>query len=123
MTANPDAPVQEGEDLVSVCPVSAAFESIGSKWRLAVLHTIHIHGEQRFSELQENTTADSSTLSRVLGELEERDFVDRRLEDRPIATYYRLTPKGQSLASVFEAIEAWAEEWTDIESADDTRRS
>jgi len=35
----------------------------------------------------------------VLDDLQETDFVDRRLEeDSPVATYYSLTPKGESLA-------------------------
>lgn len=116
MSSYPDRSDDEGDDLLEICPVSKAFEQIGSKWRLVVLHSLHMSGEQRFSELQEATTAESATLSRVLGELEERGFVHRRLEDRPIATYYRLTDKGSSLARVFDAIEAWADEWTVAES-------
>lgn len=117
MTIPSDGETPTGEDLLNVCPVSQAFEEIGSKWRLVVLHSIHMNGEQRFSELQETTSADSGTLSRVLEELEAGGFVDRRLEDRPISTFYSLTEKGESLATVFDAIEAWADDWTDAESA------
>ena len=117
MTIPSDGETPTGEDLLKVCPVSQAFEEIGSKWRLVVLHSIHMNGEQRFSELQETTSADSGTLSRVLEELEAGGFVNRRLEDRPISTFYSLTEKGESLATVFDAIEAWANDWTDAESA------
>lgn len=117
MANSPDRPDTESDELFEACPVSKAFEQIGSKWRLVVLHSIHINGEQRFSELQEATTAESATLSRVLEELEERGFVNRRLEDRPISTYYSLTEKGKSLGNVFNEIEAWANEWTSAESA------
>ena len=65
-------------DIFRVCPVARAFEITGSKWRLTVLRCLHLWGEQRFSELQETSTADSATLSRVLGDLEERNLVDRR---------------------------------------------
>ncbi|MEF8815038.1 MAG: winged helix-turn-helix transcriptional regulator, partial [Halovenus sp.] len=58
--------------------------------------------------ITDETPADSSTLSRVLEELEGRDLIRRRLEDRPIATYYDLTEKGESLASMFDDLEAWA---------------
>ena len=102
-------------DVFELCPVSRAFEVVGSKWRLTVLRCLHLWGEQRFSALQEASSADSSTLSRVLEELEERDLVDRRLEDRPIRTYYRLTERGAALADVFEAFEEWAMEWTPAE--------
>ena len=81
------------------------------------MHSLHNNGEQRFSELQEETTAESATLSRVLEELDERGLVDRRLEDRPIATYYRLTEKGESLSGVFDEIEEWADDWTTAESS------
>jgi DNA-binding HxlR family transcriptional regulator len=117
MTSNPNQSVPEDDELFDACPVSQAFEQIGSKWRLVVMHSIHKQGEQRFSELQETTSAESATLSRVLDELEELGFVNRRLEDRPIATYYSLTGKGKSLATVFDEIEAWADEWTTAESS------
>lgn len=117
MTIDSDQSASESDELLEACPVSKAFEQIGSKWRLVVMHSIHMQGEQRFSELQATTTAESATLSRVLEELEERGFVNRRLEDRPIATYYSLTEKGESLANVFDEIEAWADEWTTAESS------
>jgi len=106
------------DDLFEICPVARAFEIVGSKWRLAVLRSLHLYGEQRFSELQETTTADSATLSRVLENLEEQDLINRRLEDRPIATYYDLTERGVSLTGVFEEFESWAFEYTAAEKTD-----
>jgi DNA-binding HxlR family transcriptional regulator len=103
------------DDLFEVCPVARAFEIAGSKWRLATLRSLHLYGEQRFTELQETTTADSATLSRVLDDLEDQSLVVRRLEDRPIATYYDLTEPGAALADVFEAFEDWAFEYTTAE--------
>lgn len=103
------------ENLFEICPVARAFEIIGSKWRLTVLRMLSLYGEQRFSTLQETTTADSATLTRVLENLEEQDLITRRLEDRPIATYYSLTESGEALADVFEEFENWAFEWTAAE--------
>ena len=103
------------DDLFDICPVARAFEIVGSKWRLTTLRSLHMYGEQRFSELQETTTADSATLSRVLDNLEEQDLITRRLEDRPIATYYDLTEQGESLTGVFEEFEDWAFEYTAAE--------
>jgi DNA-binding HxlR family transcriptional regulator len=95
----------------TVCPVVDSLDQIGSKWRLVVLHDLQ-DGEKRFNELKRSTDASSRTLSRVLDDLQEMDFVDRRLEeDAPVATYYSLTAKGESLCPVFDAIEAWAEDW------------
>ncbi len=93
------------------CAVIESLEQIGSRWRLVVLHELQ-NGEQRFNELKRATDASSRTLSRVLDDLQEMGFVDRRLEeDAPVATYYQLTPKGESLCPVFDEIEDWAEEW------------
>ena len=93
------------------CPVVDSLEQIGSRWRLVVLHEL-LNGESRFNELKRETDANARTLSRVLNDLQETGFVDRRLEeDSPVATYYSLTDKGESLAPVFEEIDAWAHEW------------
>jgi DNA-binding HxlR family transcriptional regulator len=101
------------------CGVVDSLEQIGSKWRLIVLHEL-LDGEQRFNELKEATDASSRTLSRVLDDLQEMHFVERRMEeDAPVATYYSLTPKGESLEPVFESIESWATEWVDVSSPAD----
>jgi len=99
------------------CSVVESMEQLGSKWRLIVLHELRA-GEQRFNELKRSTDASSRTLSRVLDDLQDLGFVDRRLEeDAPVATYYSLTEKGESLCPVFEAIEDWAAEWLEVGTA------
>lgn len=103
------------DDIFEICPVARAFEVTGSKWRLIVIRCLQLWGEQRFSELQETTTADSATLTRTLEDLQEQDLVDRRLEDRPIATYYCLTERGEAFTKVMDAFEEWAFEWTAAE--------
>jgi len=93
------------------CGVVESISQIGSQWRLVVLHEL-LDGEKRFNELKRATGASSRTLSRVLNDLQDHGFVDRRLEeDAPVATYYSLTEKGASLCPVFDEIEAWADEW------------
>ncbi|MDZ5811200.1 helix-turn-helix domain-containing protein [Halorubrum sp. AD140] len=95
----------------SACPVVDSLEQIGSRWRLVVLHEL-LNGESRFNELKRETDANARTLSRVLDDLQETGFVHRRLEEEsPVATYYSLTDKGESLAPVFEEIDDWAHEW------------
>jgi DNA-binding HxlR family transcriptional regulator len=54
----------------------------------------------------------------VLKDLEDQDLVARRLEDRPIATYYCLTERGDELAEVLREFEEWAFEWTASELPD-----
>jgi len=107
MAANAD-PEAKNQD---ACPVVDSVEQIGSQWRLVVLYDLQ-DGEKRFNELKRSTGASSRTLSRVLDDLQELGFVDRRLEeDAPVATFYSLTDRGRSLCPVFDAIESWADEW------------
>jgi DNA-binding HxlR family transcriptional regulator len=95
------------------CPVIESLDQIGSKWRLVVMHDLR-GGERRFNELKRSTGASSRTLSRVLDDLQELGFVDRRLEEEsPVATYYSLTRKAEALCPVFDTIENWADEWLD----------
>ena len=104
------------------CPIVESIEQIGSQWRLVVLHDLQ-GGEKRFNELKRSTGSSARTLSRVLDDLQETGFVNRRLEeDAPVATYYSLTEKGQSLCPVFDAIEAWAAEWMEPAPADTADR-
>jgi DNA-binding HxlR family transcriptional regulator len=95
------------------CAVIESLQQIGSQWRLIVLHDLG-EGEKRFNELKRSTGASSRTLSRVLDDLQEMGFVNRRMEeDAPVATFYSLTEKGASLCPVFDEVEAWADEWLD----------
>ncbi|MFB6300551.1 MAG: winged helix-turn-helix transcriptional regulator [Halobacteriales archaeon] len=98
------------EQNADACAVVEAVDQIGAKWRLIVLHNL-ADGEQRFNELKRSTGASSRTLSRVLDDLEDAALVDRRVEERPIATYYSLTEKGEALCPVFDDLETWAENW------------
>jgi len=107
MATNADSEAGNSE----ACPVVDSLEQIGSQWRLVVLYDLQAD-EKRFNELKRSTGASSRTLSRVLDDLQELDLVDRRLEeDAPVATFYSLTAKGESLCPVFDAIEGWADEW------------
>jgi len=106
----PEAEASVREKNADACPVVEAVEEIGSRWRLIVLHDLQ-EGEKRFNELKESTDASSSTLSRVLDELEDRELVERRVEERPIASYYSLTPKGEAVRPALDVLADWSEEW------------
>jgi DNA-binding HxlR family transcriptional regulator len=130
-TDSADTSTDTGSDGVEeknagVCSVVEAIEEIGSEWRLIVLHDLQ-DGEKRFNELKRSTGANSRTLSRVLDDLEDAGLVRRRVEDRPIATYYSLSEAATALCPVFDELEAWADDWllgddtgTGTETAEDT---
>jgi len=105
---------EQTADTPGPCGVVEAMEELGSKWRLVVLNDLQ-DGEKRFNQLKRSTGASARTLSRVLDDLEDLEYVNRRLEEEsPVATYYSLTEKGESLCPVFEEIDAWAEEWLEL---------
>ncbi len=110
MSTHAEESVEEKNE--AACPVVEAIEEIGSQWRLIVVNDLQ-DGEKRFNELKRSTGASSRTLSRVLDDLEDDGMVTRRVEDRPIATYYSLTEKGRALFPVMETIESWASEWVE----------
>lgn len=108
-------------DEKGMCVVTESFDQIGSQWRLTVLYDLHGE-EKRFNELKRSTDASSRTLSRVLDDLQEMGFVSRRLEeDAPVATYYSLTEKGQSLCPVFDAVEQWGKQWIGVAGSEPRR--
>jgi DNA-binding HxlR family transcriptional regulator len=100
-----------GDGNQNACSVVEAVNEIGSEWRLLVLHDLVDAEEKRFNELKRSTDASSRTLSRVLDDLEEAGLVNRRVEDKPIATYYSLTESGESLCPVFNELENWADKY------------
>lgn len=111
--ADSDSTVADANE--DACPAVYGLSRIGSAWRLIICYDLLGAGEKRFNELKRSTGANSRTLSRVLGDLEEAGLVHRRVEDRPLATYYRLTEMGQELEPVFSAIETWAAEWIELD--------
>jgi len=95
----------------NACSVVKAVDEIGSEWRLIVLHDLVNADEKRFNELKRSTGANSRTLSRVVEDLEEAGLVERRVQEKPIASYYSLTDSGASLCPVFNELEDWADEY------------
>jgi DNA-binding HxlR family transcriptional regulator len=108
----------EGDFGEDECNVIDSLSELGSEWRLVVLYDLQ-KGEKRFNQLKRSTGASGRTLSRVLDDLQEMGYVSRRLEeDTPVAAFYSLTPKGQSLCPVFDEIEDWTKEWADQPASD-----
>jgi DNA-binding HxlR family transcriptional regulator len=95
------------------CAVLKTLEEVGSRWRMSVIHVLR-EGDLRFNEIKRATDANSQTLSRVLDDLEEKEYVIRRVEEEsPVAVYYSLTSKGEDLHSAFDEIREWGEKWLD----------
>lgn len=104
------------------CPVVKAIETVGTQWRLQVLYALQ-GSEMRFNELKRATGGRSKTLSDALEVLVDEDLIERRTEEAaPIAVYYQLSAKGETLVERLDDVSQWAVEWMDdVEDPDNVR--
>jgi DNA-binding HxlR family transcriptional regulator len=88
------------------CPAARALETIGEKWSLLVVRDL-LGGPRRFSDLRRSLTAITPKwLSARLRALEADAIVSREVAGGR-EVWYRLTPKGQALEPVFDALLVW----------------
>jgi DNA-binding HxlR family transcriptional regulator len=101
------------EPLTAFCPYfHQAVELIGGRWTGAIIRAM-LAGKVRFGELAAAIPGISDRmLSERLKELEAAGIVVRHVYPlTPVRIEYRLTPKGQALASVIQAISDWSLDW------------
>jgi len=88
------------------CPAARALEIIGEKWSLLVVRDL-LAGPRRFSDLRRSLTAITPKwLSARLRALEAQKIVEREAANQR-EVWYQLTPKGQALAPVIDALLVW----------------
>lgn len=89
-----------------------AIELIGKRWSGAILQVMR-GGVVRFSDLAAAIPGLSDRmLSERLKELEAEQLVERRvIPETPVRVEYRLTPRGESLGTVLDAVATWAHDW------------
>ncbi len=118
-------PLQEDNpQTIEACPVVQTLDAVGTPWRLQIMYALRDE-ELRFNELKRTTGGRSKTVSDALDVLDDHDLVTRRTEEAaPIAVYYGLTQKGETLLAQFDDVSEWAVEWMDgVEDPDEfTRR-
>ncbi|MBS7541559.1 winged helix-turn-helix transcriptional regulator [Ancylobacter oerskovii] len=90
------------------CPVEAALEIIGAKWKGGVIYHL-LDGELRFMELQRRMpTVTQRILSKALRELEADGVILRTVYPTvPPQVGYRLTPDGEALREPVLGLRAW----------------
>lgn len=97
----------------SLCPrYHHAIELIGRRWSGAILQVMR-GGVVRFSDLAAAIPGLSDRmLSERLKELEAEQLVERRvIPETPVRVEYRLTPSGEALGGVLDAVTTWAHTW------------
>lgn len=104
-----DSPLHDA----SLCPrYHHAIELIGRRWSGAILQVMR-GGVVRFSDLATAIPGLSDRmLSERLKELESEQLVERRVvPETPVRIEYRLTPRGEALGTVLDAVGSWADTW------------
>lgn len=91
------------------CPVEAALELIGGKWKGVILYNLMKENTLRFGELKKNLpTVTQRMLTKQLRELEQDKIIFREVYmEVPPKVEYSLTEFGESLRDVVKALEAW----------------
>lgn len=94
------------------CPVGAAIDEIGGKWKPLILWALK-DGKLRFSELSRILlTITQRMLTKQLRELEKDNLINRKVyAEVPPKVEYSLTEKGESVIPILEALCEWGKEY------------
>jgi DNA-binding HxlR family transcriptional regulator len=102
----------------ATCSVAACAEILGAKWTAVLVHDLS-EGPRRFTQLEHSCKGISPrTLSERLKELEQDAIVTRRsYAETPPRVEYELTPKGDALLPIIEAMRSYGRSWLPDEHA------
>lgn len=94
------------------CPVTASMDVIGGKWKILIIHLIR-NDINRFGKMSMMLKDISrQMLTTQLRDLERDGIIERKVyAEIPPRVEYFLTPKGQALAPVMEALKDWGLVW------------
>ncbi|WP_282118412.1 winged helix-turn-helix transcriptional regulator [Ruegeria atlantica] len=97
------------------CLIEPLIEAISGKWKLLIVYWL-AQETSRFNQLQRNLgSITHRTLTRQLSELQEAGFVSRKdFKTIPPHVEYSLTPLGQSLIPLLQAMHDWAASNADL---------
>jgi DNA-binding HxlR family transcriptional regulator len=92
------------------CPTRLALDRIADKWTVLIVGRLAT-GTHRFGELRRDINGISpKVLTQKLRELERNGIITRKIyASVPPKVEYRLTPLGQTLIGLLDAIRIWAE--------------
>lgn len=99
------------KDLVSRCPIEELMQVLGGRWPTLLIYYLK-DGTKRFSDLRRaNPTISHKMLALELRKLEAAGIVRRtEFEGYPLRVEYDLTPAGQKLVPLIDALGNWWEE-------------
>lgn len=99
------------------CPIAIASQVLAERWTVIVVREL-LAGSTRFNELRRGVPLMSpSLLSKRLKTLERAGVVERHERDGNVE--YHLTPAGEDLRPVIEAVGVWGQRWARGQIDDD----
>ena len=93
-----------------LCPLSAAVDSIGGKWKLRILCALNQDGATRYNELKRKIAGITNTmLANSLRELEQDGLVHRtQYAEMPVRVEYAVTESCADLVPILAQLARWA---------------
>ena len=97
------------------CPVATTVQLIGSKWKLLILRNLFMR-PWRFNELRKDLEGISQkVLTDSLRAMEEDGIITRTVyAEVPPRVEYALSPLGESMKPILDAMEQWGTEYKKI---------
>ena len=101
-------PTYESESGKLTCAVETTLKVIGGRWKVLILRELLV-GVQRFNQLHRSLPGiTQKMLTQQLRELEEDGIIHRQVYPQvPPKVEYSLTPLGESLNPVLQAMHEW----------------
>jgi DNA-binding HxlR family transcriptional regulator len=98
-----------GSSYHQFCPVSKAMELLDERWTMLVIREL-VTGSQRFNDLRRGLPRMSpALLSKRLSQLARAGLIERHVGGNEVQ--YLLTPAGEELQPIIEALGAWGIRW------------
>ncbi len=93
-------------------PLHRATDILGKKWHPLLVHTLLTEGALGFNDIKNRIDGISDKmLSEALNDLQDAGVVVRDvIDDKPVRVNYSLTPAGQDLGPIIEALLEWSHE-------------
>lgn len=94
------------------CPVATTVSLIGSKWKILIMRNLLVR-PWRFNELKKDLDGISQkVLTDSLRSMEDDGIVTRTVyAEVPPRVEYALSPLGESMRSIMDAMEKWGTEY------------
>ena len=107
------------------CAIAKSLDVVGDRWTLLIVRELALRGPARYTDVRNGLPGIASNLlAERLRELERAGVLAREDAPPPIATtLFRLTPRGDELRSVLDALFRWGMPLMTEQRPDDAVRS